>query len=150
LLAVFNARGPMVATFHAANPRSRVMAMLQSPLQVQMEKLNGRIAVSAAARKTIVEHLGADAVVIPNGVHVSRFADAVALDGWPGDGGALGFVGRVDEPRKGLATLLDAFALLRAQRPELRLLVTGPGDVDGVVPDGVTVLGQVSEDDKAR
>lgn len=150
LLAVFNARGPMVATFHAANPRSRVMAMLQSPLQVQMEKLNGRIAVSPAARKTIVEHLGADAVVIPNGVHVNRFADAQPLDGWPGDGGALGFVGRVDEPRKGLATLLDAFALLRAQRPLLRMLVAGPGDIDLSVPDGVAVLGQVSEDDKAR
>src|SRR5436305_13173876 len=74
LLALFNARGPIVGTFHAANPRSRMMAMLQSPLQVQMEKPNGRIAVSPAARKTIVEHLGSDAVLIPNGVHVRRFA----------------------------------------------------------------------------
>ncbi|HMC70181.1 MAG TPA: glycosyltransferase family 4 protein, partial [Mycobacteriales bacterium] len=79
LLALFNARGPIVGTFHAANPRSRVMAMLQSPLQVQMEKLNGRIAVSPAARKTIVEHLGSDAVLIPNGVHVRRFAQAEPL-----------------------------------------------------------------------
>src|SRR5947209_5480227 len=98
LLALFNARGPMVATFHASNPRSRMMALLQSPLQVQLEKLNGRIAVSPAARKTIVEHLGGDAVVIPNGVHVERFADAQPLPGWPGEHGALGFVGRVDEP----------------------------------------------------
>ena len=54
LLAVFIARGPIVATFHAANPRSRVLAMMQSPLQVRLEKLSGRIAVSPAARKTIV------------------------------------------------------------------------------------------------
>jgi phosphatidylinositol alpha-mannosyltransferase len=149
LLAVFNARGPMVATFHAANPRSRVLALMQSPLQVQLEKLSGRIAVSPAARKTIVEHLGADAVVIPNGVHVGRYAVAEPLGGWPGEGGALAFVGRVDEPRKGLGVLLDAFVRLRADRPGLRLLVAGPGEHDRL-PDGVTALGLVSEAEKTR
>jgi len=149
LLAVFIARGPIVATFHAANPRSRVLAMMQSPLQVRLEKLSGRIAVSPAARKTIVEHLGADAVLIPNGVHVGKYAGADPLPGWPGTGGALAFVGRVDEPRKGLDVLLDAFARLRAERPALRLLVAGPGEHDDL-PDGVTALGLVSEQDKAR
>jgi len=38
LLALMNARGPIVATFHAANPRSRILAMLQSPLQVQLAR----------------------------------------------------------------------------------------------------------------
>ena len=149
LLALFNARGPIVGTFHAANPRSRVMAMLQSPLQVQMEKLNGRIAVSPAARKTIVEHLGSDAVLIPNGVHVQRFAQAEPLAGWPGEGGVLGFVGRLDEPRKGLTVLFDAFERLRRTHPHLRLLVAGPGEPERV-PDGVTVLGQVSDQVKAQ
>jgi phosphatidylinositol alpha-mannosyltransferase len=37
LLALMNARGPIVATFHAATPRSRVLALLQSPLQVHIE-----------------------------------------------------------------------------------------------------------------
>lgn len=149
LLAVFIARGPIVATFHAANPRSRVLAMMQSPLQVRLEKLSGRIAVSPAARKTIVEHLGADAVLIPNGVHIDRYAGAEPLPGWPGGGGTLAFVGRVDEPRKGLDILLAAFTQLRAQRPALRLLVAGPGDHERL-PDGVTALGLVSETDKAR
>ena len=151
LLAVFIARGPIVATFHAANPRSRVLAMMQSPLQVRLEKLSGRIAVSPAARKTIVEHLGADAVLIPNGVHIARYAGAEPLPGWgPGAaGGALAFVGRVDEPRKGLDVLLTAFTRLRSERPNLRLLVAGPGEHDEL-PDGVTALGLVSEADKAR
>src|SRR3954467_10018467 len=143
LLAVMNARGPIVATFHAANPRSRILAILQSPLQVQMEKLSGRIAVSPAARKTIVEHLGADAVLIPNGVHVARYADADPLPGWPGDGGALAFVGRVDEPRKGLQVLLDAMPYLWKERPGLRLLVAGPGELDERLDDRVRLLGQV-------
>jgi phosphatidyl-myo-inositol alpha-mannosyltransferase len=150
LLALMNARGPIVATFHAAAPRSRILALLQSPLQVQMEKLAGRIAVSPAARKTIVEHLAGDAVVIPNGVHVQRFADAVPLPGWPGEGGALGFVGRINEPRKGLDVLLRAMPLLWRDRPGLRLLVAGPGELDEAVDERVVLLGQVDEADKAR
>jgi phosphatidyl-myo-inositol alpha-mannosyltransferase len=157
LLALMNARGPIVATFHAANPRSRVLAMLQSPLQVHIEKIIGRIAVSPAARKTIVEHLGADAVVIPNGVYVDRYASAAPLDGWPGAGGALGFVGRIDEPRKGLAVLLDALPAVAAALPEVRLLVAGPGEVsevaagiDPALRRHVRLLGLVSDADKPR
>jgi phosphatidyl-myo-inositol alpha-mannosyltransferase len=148
LLALMNARGPIVATFHAAAPRSRILALLQSPLQVQLEKLAGRIAVSPAARKTIVEHLGGDAVVIPNGVHVEKYAAAPALDGWPGEG-ALGFVGRIDEPRKGLDVLLDAMPRLWRQYPQLRLLVAGPGELDRDLDSRVTLLGQVDERRKA-
>ncbi|HET7530200.1 MAG TPA: glycosyltransferase family 4 protein [Mycobacteriales bacterium] len=150
LLALMNARGPIVATFHAAAPRSRILALLQSPLQVQMEKLAGRIAVSPAARKTIVEHLGGDAVVIPNGVHVDRYAGAAPLDGWPGEGGALGFVGRIDEPRKGLEVLLDAMPMLWRAHPRLRLLVAGPGELDDDLDERVVLLGQVDEATKAR
>jgi phosphatidyl-myo-inositol alpha-mannosyltransferase len=150
LLALMNAQGPIVATFHAAAPRSRILALLQSPLQVQLEKLAGRIAVSPAARKTIVEHLGGDAVVIPNGVHVDRYAAATPLDGWPGDGGAVGFVGRIDEPRKGLDVLLDAMPSLWRTHPRLRLLVAGPGELDREVDDRVVLLGQVDEETKAR
>jgi phosphatidylinositol alpha-mannosyltransferase len=150
LLALGNASGPIVATFHASNPRSRIMALMQNPLQVYLEKLAGRIAVSDAARKTIVDHLGGDAVVIPNGVQIARYAGASPLPGWPGEHGAVAFVGRLDEPRKGLAVLLEAWPELRGRRPGLRLLVAGPGELDVAVPDGVTVLGRVSEADKAR
>jgi phosphatidylinositol alpha-mannosyltransferase len=150
LLALMNARGPIVATFHAANPRSRVLALLQSPLQVHIEKIVGRIAVSPAARKTIVEHLGSDAVVVPNGVHVRRYADATPMPGWPGDGGAVGFVGRIDEPRKGLDVLLDAMPYVWKTQPDVRLLVAGPGDPPPRLDERVTLLGRVSEEDKAR
>jgi phosphatidylinositol alpha-mannosyltransferase len=150
LLAVMNARGPIVATFHAANPRSRILALLQTPLQVQLEKIVGRIAVSPAARKTIVEHLGGDAVVIPNGVHVAAYRDAAPLDGWPPEGGSLGFVGRLDEPRKGFELLLDALPLLWRDRPQLRLLVAGPGAAPRDLDPRVVLLGQVDEATKAR
>jgi phosphatidylinositol alpha-mannosyltransferase len=149
LVALGNARGPIVATFHAANPKSRILAILQTPLQIYLEKLAGSIAVSPAARKTIMDHLGADSVVVPNGVHIAKYAGAAPFPGWPGEGGAIGFVGRIDEPRKGLDVLLAALPAIRRQHPGVRLLVAGPGRLDEV-PDGVTLLGQVSDADKAR
>lgn len=150
LVALGNARGPIVATFHAAMPKSRILSIFQQPLQIYLEKLAGAISVSPAARKTIVEHLGNDSVVVPNGVHIAKYAGAVPLPGWPGEGGAIGFVGRVEEPRKGLEVLFDALPLIRRDHPGARLLVAGPGKVEGAVPAGVTMLGRVSHADKAR
>src|SRR4051812_6290782 len=86
--------GPLVATFHMATVPSRFLSMFDAVLQPFLEKLSGRIAVSPAARQVIVEHLGADAVVIPNGVAVAHYTDAPALPGYPrpsdGRGGTLG------------------------------------------------------------
>lgn len=153
LLAVMCADGPIVSTSHAHSARSRILSMFQTPLQTQLEKVQARIAVSPAARRTIVEHLGQDAVLVPNGVHVQRFASAQPLPGWPGEGGAVGFIGRIDEPRKGLATLVDAFDRLGGERPGLRLLVAGPGDPPSLpasLRGRVFFLGMVSDADKAR
>jgi phosphatidylinositol alpha-mannosyltransferase len=157
MLAVLSARGPVVATFHTAMTRSRVMAAAQGVLQLVSEKITGRIAVSELARKVQVEHLGNSAWEIPNGVSVSRFAAARPLDGWPGTGGAIGFLGRYTESRKGFPLLRDAFALLAPARPGLRLLVAGRGEPDDVVEDlpdeireRIVFLGMVSEDEKVR
>ncbi len=157
LLACWAADGPVVATFHTANPRSRAMAVSSPALRSAMEKINGRIAVSEAARRTLVEHLGGDAVLIPNGVAVRRFAHAEPLPGWPGEGGSIGFLGRLDEPRKGLGVLLEAFVLMAPERPGLRLMVAGPGDASAAmeaVPahlrERVVLLGRLDDADKAR
>ncbi|TMR24560.1 glycosyltransferase family 4 protein [Nonomuraea turkmeniaca] len=157
VLACWAAKGPIVATFHASWSRSRAIAVAEPLLQSALEKLSGRIAVSDAARKSLVEQFGGDAVLIPNGVTVSRYTEAEPLDGWGPDGATLGFLGRMDEERKGLPILLEAFATLAAERPEVKLLIAGPGDEKDVydrVPkrfrDRVTVLGMVSEADKIR
>ena len=157
LLACWVADGPIVATVHTATPRSRVMHASAPALRTALEKVNGWIAVSEAARTTLVEHTGGDAVLIPNGVTVRRYEKASPLPGWPGAGGALGFLGRMDEPRKGLDVLLRAFETLGTQRPGLRLLIAGPGDTDDALEkvsaplrERVIMLGQVTEDDKAR
>src|SRR3954451_12948993 len=152
LLTLMVNDGPMVATFHAAMVRSRFLSMFETVLQPFMEKLSGRIAVSPAARKVIVEHLGADAVVIPNGVAVAHFADARPLPGYPRTGGTIGFIGRYDESRKGMEVLVAAVERLLPDHPALRVLVAGRGDaehfLDGLPPSVAgrfALLGQVSE-----
>jgi phosphatidylinositol alpha-mannosyltransferase len=156
LTVLMLARGPIVATWHSSMTRSRTLSALSGPLQPFLEKISGRIAVSAAARRLQVEHLGGDAVEIPNGVAVSHYATAEPLPGYPRPG-TVGFLGRYDEPRKGMPVLLDGLARLAPDRPELRLLVAGRGDADDLLSElppvlagRVELMGQVSEADKAR
>lgn len=157
MLAVWAASGPVVGTFHSSYlSRSRVYGASYGILQPTLERITARIAVSEAARNTVVQHVGGDAVLIPNGVALRRYAKADPMPGWPGQGGALGFLGRIDEPRKGLPVLLEALRAVVAEHPKVRLLVAGPGDVDEVrdsidpdLRDRVELLGLVSDEDKA-
>lgn len=165
LIACWVADGPLVATFHASYEKSRAVSVSAPILQSALEKITGRIAVSEAARTTLVEHLGGDAVLIPNGIASARYAEAEPLPGWsgrtasagPDASQALGFLGRLDEPRKGLQVLLRAFETLGRERPGLRLLLAGPGDEADILarvsPElraRVVLLGLVSEEDKVR
>jgi phosphatidylinositol alpha-mannosyltransferase len=157
LLACWAATGAIVATFHTANLRSRAMLAAYPILEPALEKIGARIAVSEAARRTLVAHVGGDAVLIPNGVFVDRFAKGSPEPAWQGTDGTVVFIGRLDEARKGLPTLLAAMEHVVARRPGVRLLVAGRGDFDEVleavspaVRDAVTFLGVVTEPDKVR
>ena len=158
LLVCIIAEGPIVATFHAATTRSKVLAVLGPWFRPWLEKITGRIAVSDFARRVQVEHLGGDAVVIPNGVHVPAFAAGPLLPGYErGEGSpTIGFLGRYDEPRKGLPVLLEAMRTLVRDHPAVRLLVAGRGDPDELdelvgeeLRPHVTLLGELTEPEKA-
>jgi phosphatidyl-myo-inositol alpha-mannosyltransferase len=154
VLALLAAEGPIVATFHTSTERSRALAAFGGVLQPLMEKVTARIAVSPHARRVQVEHLGGDAVEIPNGVDVGAFARGPLLPGYPRPG-TVGFLGRFDEPRKGMAVLLAAVRRLAPSRPDLRVLVLGRGDraellrQAGPVADRLDVLGAVDDATKA-
>ncbi len=157
LLALYSASGPIVGTFHSSVIKSRLLQVLQTPLQPALEKIGARIAVSEAARRTVLDHGGGDVVVVPNGVHVGDFDGTEPLDGYGRDGLTIGFLGRYDEPRKGFPVLREAFVELVARRPGVRLLVAGRGDADDAldqfpdaVRDRVTFLGMLADTDKAR
>lgn len=157
LLVCMIADGPIVATFHAATTRSKWLAAWGPVVRPWLERISGRIAVSDFARRVQVEHLGGDAVIIPNGVHVDVFADGPTLPGLARgvDGPTIGFLGRYLEPRKGLPVLLEAMRSVVREHPGARLLIAGRGDVDdlwelvGDLRPHVSLLGEVSEADKA-
>ncbi len=110
MLALWIAQGPIVATFHTSLVRSRALQVAYPLVRQSLEKIDARIAVSEDARRTLVDHLGGDAVVIPNGVYVDTFADAVPSPAWQGtpEAPTIAFLGRLDEPRKGLPVLTAA------------------------------------------
>lgn len=157
ILTLWVARGPLVATWHSSHSRSRIMQAGYYIGQTAMEKVRGRIAVSEDARRTLVTHLGGDAVLIPNGVRVSAFSPTERLPGVDPDRPAILFLGRIDEPRKGLAVLIEALPEVLAAVPDLQILIAGPGDVDDQadgIPRGslgnVRFLGGISDEDKVR
>src|SRR5205085_11220516 len=76
LLALMGARLPVVATFHASAERSLGYAAARPFLRRLVERIDVRIAVSAAARSLVAAYFPGDYDLIPNGVAVARFAGA--------------------------------------------------------------------------
>lgn len=157
LLTCWSARGPLVATWHSSHDRSRILAAGYGIAQTAMEKIRGSIAVSEEARRTLVAHVGGDAVLIPNGVRVASFIDATPLHGVDPSCPSVLFLGRIDEPRKGLDVLVAALPRVIERFPNLIVLVAGPGDQEEQIKKipsellpHIRFLGMVSDVDKAR
>lgn len=154
LLALWAAEQPVVATFHAATPRSRSMQLAGGVLRGAIEKIDAGIAVSESARNVVVQHLGRDAVVIPNGIEFDDFArwrpstgqGQIAGSPRSSDHPKLIFLGRVDEPRKGLDVLLAAVPLIMKTRPGLEVIVAGQGNRP--LPEWCCSLGMINPEAK--
>jgi phosphatidyl-myo-inositol alpha-mannosyltransferase len=155
MLALMIAEGPIVATFHTSTTKSLTLSVFQGILRPWHEKIVGRIAVSDLARRWQMEALGSDAVEIPNGVDVASFASAPLLHGYPRPGKTVLFLGRFDEPRKGMAVLLRALPTVVERFGDLQLLIVGRGDQAvlreeaGPLAKHLRFLGQVDDAKKA-
>lgn len=155
LLACWAAEGPLVGTFHVSAPKQKAIYAVGPILEPAIEKLHARIAVSQTARNTLTEHLETDAVVIPNGINVHAFAQGERTQEF-GDR-AIGFVGRFDEPRKGLAILLESCEYLIATNVDFQLVIAGPGSKDEYLnqmsqklKERTVFLGRVSDSRKQQ
>jgi len=153
LLACWVASGPIVATWHSSAERSRVLNASFYIAQTALEKISARIAVSESARRYLVSHVGGDAILIPNGVRVQAIAERARRTSKEPD--ALAFLGRIDEPRKGLEILLAAMPAVIRSVPDVHLTVVGPGDasaqiarMDTDIGQHVTFAGKLSDDQK--
>ncbi len=116
-----------IATFHAARDSgSRVYAFAQLILQPWWRRIHGRIAHSQTALDLIGKYFDDDFRIIPSGIDYARFAEETPpiprlMDAKRN----IVFVGR-QEQRKGLPYLIEAFANLKAEMPETRLIIVGP------------------------
>ncbi|MDN4038031.1 TIGR03088 family PEP-CTERM/XrtA system glycosyltransferase [Massilia sp. YIM B02443] len=82
--------------------------------------------------------------VIDNGVDTERFQSGLAAESWSDDPDTfvIGSVGRLQDV-KDQATLIDAFALLRAMLPgeKLRLVLVGDGPLRGKLQERIDAAG---------
>ncbi|HEY3239783.1 MAG TPA: glycosyltransferase family 1 protein [Acidimicrobiia bacterium] len=133
--------GPGVVTVHDLtffehpewHERSKVV-FFQRIIRAAVARAAAVVAVSAATAEALAEVLAPEAPVltIPHGVDHGRFhpghpGDAADLRNLAGLGVRppyIAFVGTM-EPRKAVPVLVDAFAQLAADRPELRLVLAG-------------------------
>lgn len=89
--------------------------VLRGPVRLQVTSEHTRRRFASMGRSLSATTL------MPVPVDTARFTP-------PSDGappGVIGFAGRIGDPRKNVMLLLEAFALARASRPELRLRLSG-------------------------
>jgi len=122
---------PVVATFHAYADRAIMLSLMAPLLRPVWRRLSARIAVSEAAASFVARRFHGDRVrVIPNGVETEEFARAEPAR-LP-QGRKVLFVNRLD-PRKGFATMVDAFRRLATTHQDLVLVVAGDGPDRGAL-----------------
>ena len=155
MAAAMLSSAPLVGTFHAALGRSVSRAIASAPMRLYMERIGVRIAVSEEARRTLIEHHGG-AVIIPNGVETASFRTAQPLDQWVAtdERPVIVFLGRLDEPRKGLGIFAGAIERVLEAIPGARFLIAGRGDAPDIraavarFGDSVSFLGGISDEEK--
>ena len=148
---------PQVATFHAFGGFSFSYWLGRPIGKRYMAKLDGRIAVSSAARHFVSRYFPGDYRIIPNGVDVDFFAHAKPFPEYRDGKTNVLFVGRL-EPRKGATYLVRAYAKLKQRCPDTRLIIVGRGpelsDLRRFVRrehiSDVLFAGRPSDVDKAR
>ncbi len=114
-----------VATFHAAREGgSRLYAYAKFIIRPWWHRLDGRIAHSESALRLISKHFPDRYRVISSGVEVASFAEALPLPQLMDQKRNILFLGRL-EKRKGLPFLLEAFAGVKRELPDTRLIVVG-------------------------
>jgi phosphatidyl-myo-inositol alpha-mannosyltransferase len=130
---------PMLATFHAARRQNPFYRRLRCILLPVYSRFRLRVAVSPLAQATVADYFPPPELIIPNSVNCEPGQEKLS----PNRSHMLLFIGR-NEKRKGLATLLDAYARVRKEYPKLELRLIGAG-TEAVIAPGVVAMGTVSD-----
>jgi phosphatidyl-myo-inositol alpha-mannosyltransferase len=157
-MVLLNSHAVNVATFHAYRFSNPWYSAFKPYMSFVLGRLDGRIAVSEAAREFVSQYFEGPYTVIPNGIDPNRFRRDVEPFPWAVDGvPRILFVGRFNEARKGFKYLLKAMPMVQQQFPNARLMVVGPGDpakIESTITRyrirNVDFCGQVSKEDLPR
>ena len=162
LMVLRHSQALNVGTFHAHSETEHYLYRYgRRVLKRFMNKLDGKIAVSTAARETVARYFPGEYTIIPNGIDLDYFGaeDAELLPGLMDGRPNVLFVGRL-ERRKGFEYLLDAFPLVKEAIPEVRLVVVGAYDKEDKEPyvryarqrgiRGVRFVGYVPDEELRR
>ena len=155
LSLLFYKRTPIIATFHTYYEKGQPMyRVLQPVFNRLLKRLKDRIVVSEPAKAYIHQYFPYDYKIIPNGVNIKKYSRPIApvAELTPGYFNVL-FIGHAQFRRKGLKYLLEAFRLLKADYPKLRLVIAGtkwsgrhqPKALDTTDLKDIIYLGTVTE-----
>lgn len=145
VLSVWESRSPVVATFHTATPGSRTMRAARHLMPATVARIDAGIAVSEAAAEVVRRHIGLDPVVVGNGIRLAEFGPPVRTGTR-----RIAYLGRLNEPRKGLHVLMAALPTILAAHPDLDVVVAGAGTRPLGASRQVRFVGPVSDDDRNR
>ena len=115
--SVYTDLGGPVRSYREMRPDHRLF-------QYAVRNLDAYLCLSEATRTVLESDYDRRGLVVGGGVDVQRFRPVSPRSEVP----VLLFMSAVDDARKNLPLLLAAFELLLAARPEVRLMLAGPGD----------------------
>lgn len=124
--ALWTFDGPIVGTIHSYFTHTRKRNLLAPWYRYVMRRMTKVIAVSEAARDAMGRYARFDSTIIGNGVDCDAFARGRPLAQFADGLTNILTVGRL-EHRNGIDIIIDAFALLARERPDVRLLIAGDG-----------------------
>ncbi|MDA8218013.1 MAG: glycosyltransferase family 4 protein [Dehalococcoidales bacterium] len=126
LTVLHHSKAVNIGTFHRYGGTHLMYYYGKPILKRFFNMLDGRIAVSEAALGFVSRHFPAKYIIIPNGIDQQHFGMHVRPMESLQDGKInILFVGRL-EKRKGFSYLLRAYARMRRETDQVRLVVVGP------------------------
>lgn len=149
-----------IGTFHASRGSYYGYFYGRPILRRVFANLDGRIAVSRAAKRFVRQYFMAPYKIIPNGVDIEQFDPERVeplpwlLDGRPN----ILFVGR-PEKRKGVGYLLRAYPRIKNAFPDARFIIVGAGNwedspyrayIERHAMRDIVVVGRVSDEQLPR
>lgn len=113
----------------------------QGPVNTIINSIDGARAVSEVTKKGVKKHYKIDCEVIPNAINTHEFTpDGPIMEKWKRDDKKIILMPGRNEPRKGKKNGILAYAKLRKQREDVKLIIPGRGIDTNMLKDMVETM----------